>query len=93
MTLRVLDPRAFAEGDAGRLAPPVRAMTGAVVGLLDNAKIGTARFYDHLEAILTSRLGVREVIRRRKPDSSRPVPMVMLAEMASVDALVSAVGD
>ena len=63
------------------------------MGLLDNAKIGTERFFDHLEAMLRAKSGIRDVIRRRKPDSSRPVPMVMLAEMASADALVSAVGD
>ena len=93
MTLRVLDPRAGAEGEAVRLAPPVPELSGAVVGLLDNAKIGTARFYDHLEAILRSRLGVREVIRRRKPDSSRPAPPALLGELAAADAIVSGIGD
>jgi hypothetical protein len=93
MTLRVLDPRAGAEGEAVLLAPPLRAMDGTVVGLLDNAKIGTARFYDHVEAILTSRFGVREVIRRRKPDSSRPAPPALLGELAAADAIVSGIGD
>ena len=93
MTLRVLDPRAAAEGEAVRLAPPLRELSGAVVGLLDNAKIGTARFYDHLEGILTSRFGVREFIRRRKPDSSRPVPPTLLGELSAADAIVSGIGD
>jgi hypothetical protein len=93
MTLRVLDPRATAEGEAVRLAPPLRELSGAVVGLLDNAKIGTARFYDHVAEILTSRLGVREVIRRRKPDSSRPAPAALLGELSAADAIVSGVGD
>jgi hypothetical protein len=43
--------------------------------------------------MLRAKNGIRDVIRRRKPDSSRPVPREMLAEMASADALVSAVGD
>jgi hypothetical protein len=93
MTLRILDPRAAAEGEAVRLAPPLHALPGAVVGLLDNAKIGTARFYDHLEEILTSRFGVREVIRRRKPDSSRPAPPALLGELSAADAIVSGIGD
>ena len=93
MTLRVLDPRLEAEGEAMTLAPPLRALDGATVGLLDNAKIGTARFFDHVEAILRSRFGVREVIRRRKPDSSRPAPPELLGELAAADAIVSAVGD
>jgi hypothetical protein len=93
MTLRVLDPRLFAEGEAITIAPPVPELDGALIGLLDNAKIGTARFYDHLETILKSRFGVREVIRRRKPDSSRPAPPEVLGELAAADAIVSGIGD
>ncbi len=60
---------------------------------LDNAKIGTAQFFDHVERILRSRFGVREFVRRRKPDSSRPAPPELLAELSGTDAVVSAVGD
>ena len=93
MTLRVLDPRQFAEGEAVQLAPPLRALEGAVVGLLDNAKIGTATFYDHVEDILKKRHGVREVIRRRKADSSRPAPDGIMGELSAADAIVSGIGD
>ncbi len=93
MTLRVLDPRLFADGDAIEVAAPLATLDGAVVGLLDNAKIGTAKFYDHVEGMLRSRFGVREFIRRRKPDSSRPVPPEMLGELAGADAIVSGIGD
>jgi hypothetical protein len=93
MTLRVLDPRLDAEGEAVSLAPALPSLHGAVVGLLDNAKIGTARYLDHLEALLRERFGVREVIRRRKPDSSRPAPAEVLGELSAADAIVSAVGD
>lgn len=93
MGLRVLDPRAFAEGDPIRMAAPLGTLDGAVIGLLDNAKIGTARFYDHLEEILRARFGVRQTIRRRKPDASRPAPPELLGELAAADAIVSGVGD
>jgi len=93
MTLKVLDPRLSAEGEAARPAPPLASLNGAVVGLLDNAKIGTARFYDHLEAMLRDRFGVREIIRRRKPDSSRPAPAALLGELSAADAIVSGIGD
>ena len=93
MTLKVLDPRVDAQGEPLTMAPPLSSLDGAVVGLLDNAKIGTERFYDFLGGILTSRYGVREVIRRRKPDASRPVPAEMLGELSAADAIVSAVGD
>jgi hypothetical protein len=36
---------------------------------------------------------VREVIRRRKPDSSRPVPPELLGELSAADAIVSGIGD
>jgi hypothetical protein len=93
MTLRVLDPRLFAEGEPVRMAPPLRRLDGAVIALLDNAKIGTARFYDHVEEILRSRFRVREFIRRRKPDSSRPAPPELLGELSGADALLSGIGD
>lgn len=93
MTLKVLDPRLSAEGEAARLAAPLASLDGVLVGLLDNAKIGTARFYDHLEALLRARFGVREVIRRRKPDSSRPAPAELLGELSAADAIISGIGD
>jgi hypothetical protein len=61
--------------------------------MIDNAKIGTERLFDFIEQILRERHGVREFIRRRKPDASRPVPPPMLAEMRGADAILSAIGD
>ena len=91
--LTVLDPRLSAEGEALQMAPALASLKGAVVGLLDNAKIGTERFYDHVADILTSQYGVREFIRRRKPDTSRPVPDDLLAQMSGADAILSGIGD
>jgi len=91
--MRVLDPRLDAEGEATKLAPALSSLRGTVVGLLDNAKVGTARYFDFVEEILRTRYGVREVIRRRKPDASRPAPGEMMGELSAADAIVSAVGD
>lgn len=93
MTIRVLDPTQSASADALAMAPPVASLQGAVVGMIDNAKIGTERLFDFIEQILRERHGVREFIRRRKPDASRPVPPAMLAEMRGADAILSAIGD
>jgi hypothetical protein len=93
MGLRVLDPRFDDDGEPARMAPPVGTLAGATVGLLDNGKIGVARLYDHVEEILRGRFAVREVIRRRKPDMSRPVPPELLGELEAADAIVSGVGD
>jgi hypothetical protein len=93
MTIRVLDPRQFAHSEALRMAPPLASLDGAVVGMIDNAKIGTQRLFDFIEEILRKEYGVRECIRRRKPDASRPVPQAMLMEMSGADAVLSAIGD
>jgi hypothetical protein len=92
MTIRVLDPRLDPEREPLEMAPPVAVLKGATIGLLDNAKIGTARFYDHLERLLKD-AGAGDFIRRRKRDTSRPVPPAMLAELAAADAIVSGIGD
>jgi hypothetical protein len=92
MTIRVLDPRVDPEGEPLALAPGAASLQGATIGMLDNTKIGTARFYDHLETLLR-RHGVREIIRRRKPDSSRPAPREVLDDLAGADAVVSGIGD
>ena len=93
MTLRVLDPRLSAEGEPLRLAPPLPSLHGAVIGLLDNAKIGTERFYDFMSEIPSQEYGVRKSIRRRKPDATRPVEKELKAEMSGADAIISAIGD
>ena len=93
MTLRILDPRQSAQGEALRMAPQLSSLNGAVVGMIDNAKIGTERLFDFIEQMLREEHGVREFIRRRKPDASRPVPPQMLAEMSGADAVLSAIGD
>jgi hypothetical protein len=93
MSIRVLDPRVDAEGEALRLAPALPTLKGKVVGLLDNAKIGTEKFYDFVAEILAREHGVREFIRRRKPDATRPVPKALIAELAGADAIISAIGD
>lgn len=93
MTLRVLDPTQSAQGETLRMAPALASLNGAVVGMIDNAKIGTERLFDFIEEMLKNEHGVRECIRRRKPDASRPVPQPMLMEMRGADAVLAAIGD
>ena len=93
MTLRLLDPTLGAEAGNLQLAPALKSLDGTVIGLLDNAKVGTERFFDFVAEILKREYGVREFIRRRKPDTTRPVPKDMLLSMSGADAIVSAVGD
>jgi hypothetical protein len=75
------------------MAPALASLNGAVIGMIDNAKIGTQRLFDFVEEILRKEHGVRECIRRRKPDATRPVPKAMLMELRGADAVLSAIGD
>ena len=93
MVLRVLDPRLSAEGEALQAAPALKSLEGAVIGMIDNAKIGTERLFDHIADILKKDYGVREFIRQRKPDATKPVPPQMLEQLAGADAILSATGD
>ncbi len=93
MVLRVLDPRLSAEGDALRAAPALKSLEGIVVGMIDNAKINTDKLFDHIADILKKDHGVREVMRVRKPDATKPVPPQMLATLAGADAILAATGD
>lgn len=93
MTLRVLDPRLSSEGEALVLAPPLRSLEGAVIGMIDNAKVGTRKLFDEIADILRTEHGAREFLRVRKPDASKPVPREMLAGISGADAILSAIGD
>ena len=93
MSIRVLDPTAGEEALTAGVAPPVQSLEGRTVGLLDNSKHNVRPLLDYVEEILRTRYGVREVVRRKKPDPSRPVPPEVLAQFEGCDAVVSAVGD
>ena len=93
MTLKVLDPTSGPEGGPLTPAPALASLEGAVIGMIDNSKIGTERFFDHVAEILRRDYGAREFVRRRKPDMTRPVPAAMLASLTGADAILSAIGD
>lgn len=93
MSIRVLDPTSGEAALTAGVARRLVTLEGAIIGLLDNSKHNVRPFLDHVEEILRERHGVREVVRRRKPDPSRPVPADVLAQFAGCDAVVSAVGD
>ena len=93
MPITVVNPTSQGEAAVQRLAPPLPSLEGRLVGLLDNGKANSDRLLERIEAILRERHGVREFIRRRKPDFSRPAPPALLAELSACDALITATGD
>jgi hypothetical protein len=93
MPIIVLDPTSGRAPATARMAPALPSVAGRTVALLDNGKVNVDRFLDHVERLLRTEHGVRDVVRRRKPNMSAPVPAALLADLAACDALISAVGD
>lgn len=93
MSITVLDPTPGTAKQPVALAPPLDTLDGRSVGLLDNGKFNVHAFLDHVEQILRDEYGVREVVRRRKPNQNAPVRPEMLADLTACDAVISAVGD
>ncbi len=93
MTIVVLDPTVAADGPDVREAAGIASLSGRTIGLLDNSKFNVTPFLDDVEQILRSDYGVREVVRRRKHDASRPCPPETMTELTACDAVISAVGD
>ena len=93
MSIRVLNPTfGQAVSQNGRV-PRLTSLRGCTLGLLDNGKIKVRELLDYMEDMLRTEYGVAHVIRLRKPDASRPAPQELVAEMASCEAVISAVGD
>ncbi len=93
MTVRVLNPTLEELSRSEMTVPRLPSLDGRRVGLLDNSKVNVRELLDEVEEILRSRYGVAEVVRLRKSDPSRPAPEPVLAQMAGLDAVISAVGD
>jgi len=93
MSIRVLDPTVDGTDAAASAAPRLESLEGRKVGLLDNRKYNVHELLNHVEEILRSQYGVKNIVRLQKPDASRPAPPEVVDEMKKCEALISAVGD
>ena len=93
MRIRVLDPTEETAPAKVGATTRLTSLAGRTIALLDNGKVNVRPFLDHLERMLRAQYGVRDVVRLRKPDFSRPAPAPVLAAMQGCDAVISAVGD
>ena len=93
MSIRVLDPTVQNSPVQAGATPRLTSLAGRTIGLLDNGKINVRPLLDHMERLLRAQYGVRDVVRLRKPDFSRPAPAPVLAAMQGCDAVIAAVGD
>jgi hypothetical protein len=93
MSIRVLDPTVETASAQAGATTRLTSLAGRTIALLDNGKINVRPFLDHMERMLRSQYDVRDVVRLRKPDFSRPAPALVLAAIQGCDAVISAVGD
>jgi hypothetical protein len=93
MPITVVNPTSQGDPDALRLAPALPSLEGCLLGLLDNGKANSDRLLGRIADILRERHGVRELMRRQKPDFSRPAPAELLRELSACDAIITAIGD
>ncbi len=93
-TITVLDPTAPPIPVHARMAKRPGTLTGKRLGLLDNHKKNAAEFLDHLQELLSERYEFASVVKRTKPDVSRPAPDEMLKELVEgCDLVITGMGD
>ncbi|MBI4505965.1 MAG: hypothetical protein HY691_10555 [Chloroflexi bacterium] len=93
-TVAVVNPMAEDVVERSPLAPRLRTLAGARVGLIDNSKRNSGPFLRALDALLRERHGVAACEHYRKSNQSVPAsPDVLQALAASCDAVVHAVAD
>lgn len=95
-TILLYDPSA-PRGDAAVAAPvaeSVRALRGAVVGFIDNAKPNFHYLVDDLAELLRSRYGVARVVLQRKTSASIPADSAVIAALSKeCDVVIAGSGD
>lgn len=94
--LTLFDPTAPRRGDMLSTAarPALRALAGATVGFIDNAKPNFQYLVDDLAELLQSRFGIVRVIKHRKSSASLPAdPAVIEALSGECDVVIAGSGD
>ena len=95
-TVTLYDPTAAPRGPDTARAPAaaLSALTGKVVGFIDNAKPNFDVLARDLGEPLKSKYGVAHVLVRRKPSASVPARNEVIAELADAcDVVITGSGD
>ena len=88
------DPTVPCANEPQQLRKHLGNLSGKVVGFIDNAKPNFDYLVEELEALLTSKYGVRSVIKRRKPAASMPAIDAVISELADqCDLVIAGSGD
>ncbi len=93
-TVFLYDPRPVQAEAAAQAVQALAGLAGKVVGFIDNAKPNFDHLVDDLAEFLTSRYGVKSVIKHRKPVATVPASAETIAELArDCDLVIAGSGD
>ena len=93
-TVTLFDPTPPREAAGAAGARRGTALAGRTVGFIDNAKPNFNHLVDDLADLLTTRYGVKAVVKRRKTSASIPAPPGMLREITDAcDVVIAGSGD
>ena len=74
-------------------APRLESLSGARLGLIDDAKDGARELLEEIADVLNERHGVSSVFYHRKPSASKPADPDVIRQVAeSCDYVVVAIG-
>ena len=87
-------PRREAEKSVMAGKTTLVALSGKVVGFIDNAKPNFGLLADDLGELLMSKYGVARIIKRRKPSASVPAKQDVIEELSGeCDVVITGSGD
>lgn len=74
-------------------ATRLTSLAGTHVGLLDNNKKSVTTFLTAVEELLKTQFAVAQVTRVTKSNASTPCPDELVAELSTVDLVITGIGD
>ena len=93
-TTFLFDPTAYGGNEAQLQRRTLDALTGRVVGFIDNAKPNFNHLVDDVAELLVGKYGVKTVIKRRKRGASIPADAGMVKDLAAqCDVVITGSGD
>ena len=93
-TLLVYDPVAPCYNEPQSARSALDTLAGKTIGFIDNSKPNFHYLVDDLAELLTTRYGVAQVIKRRKPSASQPAAEAVMKELVETcDAVITGSGD
>ena len=92
--MQVYDPTAPSPEATQNLRRPVGDLKGKVVGFIDNSKPNFNLLIDDIAELLTSRYGVKAIVKSGKRGASMPATAQVLDQLAQqCDLVVTGSGD